>query len=755
MNYGSDTLATISQDGQVPETRMKDARQVQDYCRRLIDNDEKRSWKRSRVNGLVDGNPPYRASKLREAGRAEACNVNWNISRSYMEAAVGAFYDLFSEAPGYITVRTDFGNDEQKETWSNIISEEIDRVFRNSKVWDYNMQISQWDMVLHGCGPFIFETAHQVLPKAILCGDLKVPELTKSDTFYWDAAMVETTYYPPQLYEFIQNEETAYKIGWDVEYTKLVIANAMDIRQQQGVRYDWEFYQQELKNNSLSYYDDSKVCRICHVMWKEFDGRITHVMVERDSSTTSMAQMKGDGVESDIKFLYRHIGRYAGFNNMVHPMYFDHGNGGYHHSVTGLGVKMYASMEYQNRLLCNLADKAFAPKIIFNPTTAENAQKFQLVHMGDYAVMPGGFQFQQTGVAGLMNDGIAMYNTVDQLQQSNLSSYRQQVPADKSGNPVTKYEKQLEAAQQSALNKTQFNRYYEQLDMLYEEIYRRLSNLNSTDERAKEFQNRCTRRGVPKEAISRVSNIQATRVVGQGSAFMRKQAIDSLFTIVGTLPEDGRTNLIADKIAAEAGQSAVNRYYPRKGTIMPDDQKAEAVQWVAAIKVGVTPVVTPNQNPMVYAQTFLAAAAQAMQSLSQGADPMSVLQFLEIIGPASAAHLQRLQKDPTRQTQFKLLSEQWKKLASVTDQLKQQIQKQQEQMKQQQQSSQGAMNDMQIKQLKAQTDIQIKKAKTAAQLQQSQDKHRLKLAQGVQDLAIKDASAAAEIHRNRLKAFQE
>lgn len=751
-NQEFDTLATISIEGEVPETRMKNAMAVQDYCRRLIQNDDKRSWKRARVNGLVDGNPPYKASKLREAGRAEACNVNWNVARSYMESAVGAFYDLFTEAPGYLTVLTDFGSPEQKEQWSSIISEEADRIFRQDTVWDYNMQVSQWDMVLHGCGPFLFEDAHQVLPKAFLCGDLKVPEFAKSDTFYWDACMIQATYYPPQLYEFIRNEKAAAAVGWDVDYTKNVIANAMDVLQQQGVLYDWEFYQQELKNNSLSYYDDNKICRICHVFWKEFDGRITHVIVERDTTVTGNLGIKAKGnKDSDIRFLYKNIGRYKEFGNAIHPMYFDHGNGGYHHSVTGLGVKMFSSMEYQNRLLCNLADKAFAPKIIFNPTSTESSQKFQLVHMGDWAVMPGGFQLNQTGVAGLMNDGLAMYNTVDRLQQSNLSSYRQQVPTEKQGNPVTKFEKQLEASQQSALNKTQFNRYYEQLDMLYEEIYRRLSNLNSSDSRAKEFQNRCLKRGVPKEAIGRVAKIQATRVIGQGSAFMRKQAIDSLFAIAGSLPEEGRNNLVADKIAAEAGQSAVSRYFPRKQTL-PTEQEAEALQWVGLMRVGTPPVITSSQNPVVYAKTYLKACAESLASIQQGADPMEVLKFIELAGPAIAAHLQRISMDPTRQDIYKSLTQQWKALVKVTDQLRQSIAKMQEMQAQQQDKTQQALSDQELAAAKTQADIALKTEKTRAQLLQSQQKHQVKIAQQLQDMKLNDARTAADITRDNALA---
>jgi hypothetical protein len=754
----SDGLQTIDRTTlAVPETRIKSATSAQDFARRLVQNDDKRSKKRALVNGLLNGNPPYKASALKAANRAGACNVNWNIARAYLESGAGAFYDLFSEAPGYITVRTEYGTPEQQETWGHQLSAEADRVLREERIWDYTMQLSQQEMVYHGPGPLFFEGGFEILPVAVRTGELKVPEGTKSDTKYWDGCIIVRTYFPPQLYDFIRNEKAAAAVGWDVEHTKRVIANAMDIKSQPGIVYDWEFYQQELKNNSISYFDDTKVCRLAHVFWKEFDGRISHGIVERETTTTTnggygKATAAALEKSADTKYLYLKVGRYKDWLNAVHPMYFDRGDGGEHHAVTGLGVKMFAAMEYQNRLICNLCDKAFAPHMMFKPTTTEAAQKFQLAVFGDYAVLPAGFEGTQAPVAGIMNDGLAMQQTISGLLQSNLSSYRQQVPMRERGNPATKYEKELEASQQSALNKTQFNRYYAQLDALYAEIYRRLSNLNTPNPKAKEFQARCKKLGIPKEAMVRVSLVQATRVVGQGSAFMRKQAVDALFAVVGSLPEDGRTNLIDDKIAAEAGQAAVARYNPKKAQVLPSDQEAEALQWVAAMKVGVPPVITSSQNAFVYATTYLKAAVQAITSLQQGANPVEVLGFLHTVGPAIAGQLRRMAMDPTRQQEFKALSQQWQKLASLTDQLTKQVQQMQQQSQQQQQQTDQVMTDAQLDAFKVQSDVKLKQLKTVAQLQQSNQKHQQKLAMGAQDMALKDAQTAAQIMLDKAQA---
>lgn len=684
---------------------------------------------------------------LKRAGRADACNVNWGTARGYLEGAGGAFYDLFSEAPGFMEVRCGHGTSEEREQWSADISAEVDRTLRNSRVWDYEMSVAIDNLILHGCGPMLFEDAWKPLPKAFLCGDLKVPEFTKSDTTYWDAAMIEATYFPPELFAFIDNRKAAEQVGWNVDFTRKVIANAMGLRNQAGTMYEWEFYQQELKNNSLSYYDEPRVCKVCHVFWKEFDERITHAIVERNT-TMGLA----------TEFLYRKVGRYTNWSNVVHPLYFDHGNGGYHHSVTGLGVKMFSAMEYENRSLCNLADKTFAPKILFKPTTSEARQKFELATFGEFGVLPKGMDAVQTPVAGLLDDGIALHQMLTGVVSSNLSSYRQQMPMQKPGNPPTKWQKQYEAALQSALSKTQFNRFYKQLDTLYEEVYRRLTALNSPNEMAQEFQQRCKDKGVPVEAMARPEHVGAARVVGQGSAFMRKAAIDSLFMVVSALPEEGRSNLIADKVAAEAGQAAVLRYYPRKAQPVASDQQAEATQWVGVMRAGVPAVVASSQNAVVYAETFLGAGAEAIKSMGQGADPAEVLKFLGLVGPAVAAQLKRFAQDPTREQVFKQLLEQWKQLAAAADKLKGAVQKMAEGQQQQRQQTQQAMTDEEIKKAKLASDIALKTAKVKAQLAQSREKHQAKLAEQAggaqltaaeraQGMVIDDATAAADIRR--------
>jgi hypothetical protein len=746
------TLRTLTESGQPPESRLIKADEARSVVQNYIKaDDEHRSWKRSRTKGLIDGNPPYDSAKHKASGRGGEPNVNWGIARSYLEAALSAFYDIFSEAPTYATCKVPYGyaeSNDQAQDWEGVATEEFHCLQTDEDSFDYDMQLSQHEMVLYGVGPMMFYDTLDYRAQAMQCGKLLVPEHTKSNNERWEIAVVRQTCLPHELYGYIRNEKSASKMGWNVEFTRATIIDANTIINQGNQNRNWEWHQQCLKNGSFYYSAQSKTIQLAHIFFREFptgdniEGAISHKIIVENELIS-----KEDG------FLFEHVGRFKNWNECIHPMYYDHGGGGEHHSVTGMGIKLYAAMEFQNRLLCNLAGKAFAPKLMFKPTTAANKQKMSIAHFGDYGVMPADFELQQVQVAGFMQDGIGFNREISGVVASNMSQYRQNLQ-QKQGNPDTATKVEYDASQQSKLGKTQLNRYYDQLDYLYAEKFRRASNpgltkSNPGGEAALAFQKRCTDRGVPIEVLRKMK-VKATRIDGQGSLYERQRSLEFLLGIVAMLPETGRDNLIRRVIASRAGQSSVDALYPKsEQSKRPTDQDVIANLQVSSMHDGVPPVVSPTQNPVIFAQTFLQAGAQALASVQQGGDPHEVLAFMELVGPAAKAHIDRMSADPTRKAVVKALTDQWNQMAKTTDQLRQAIeqqmaqqqQKQQEMMMAQQRTmaiNNGTDPKVMVDQALAQHKIQLDNVKTASNL-----RHKEMKAQ--QGMAIADMQAASKI----------
>jgi hypothetical protein len=387
---------------------------------------------------------------------------------------------------------------------------------------------------------------------------------------------------------------------------------------------------------------------------------------------------------------------------------------------------------------------------MFKPTSPNALNKTSVVQMGPYSILPPDYEVVQTNISGVLDAPMAAMSSLDGVIQGNTAQYRQTLTKPQ-GNPRTATEIQAIISQQSALGKTQLNRYYEQLDRLFEEKYRRATNLNLPPNVDKDwddaiaFQKRCIDRGVPKQALLDIDYVQATRTVGQGSQFVKQQVLGSLLNIAGMIPSSGQQNLLSDYVASLVGQQMVNRYVPQGQTdAKTQDQVALATLEHTSIHTGNPAIVTDTQNHPVHCTIHLQAATEAANSLQQGGNPQEVLLFLQGIEQHVSQHLQKMQNNPIQANMVKMFAQQLQEMDKVVQELASHVQEQaqaQAQMRQAQAIQSGqdpktailaaqtqqqimrenqlAMAEMQRKAAKAQVDSQAKIAKTTADINRS------------------------------------
>jgi hypothetical protein len=621
---------------------------------------------------------------------------------------------------------------DKREEWSKIITEEFDRLQKMDKDFDYIMQLSQREMVLIGDGPLIFEDGSNWRCKAIMATDLLVPDGTKSNVSDWKVACVRTRMGVDDLFEKIQDEQAATAAGWDVNYVRQRIRAAMPEPYRSGVQYDWEFFQRQLRSNDITFSARSEVVLMSHIFYKEFDGQISHAIIdERDSES----------------FMYRKLRRFKRWEQIIHPMYYDRGDGE-HHGVKGLGIKMLQAMELKNRLRCSMVDSAFArTQILFRPLNPNALSKTSVVQQGPYAILPPDYEVIQQNIAGVLDAPMAVNADLENVLQGNLSQYRQSLA--KSGNPRTATEMEIISAQQSAIGKTQLSRYYNQLDSFFEERYNRASNPNlnpitKSDKDAIEFQRRCAERGVPVQAMLDIDFVEATRTVGQGSQFAKQKLLGSLLGLLGSLPEGGKVSLLRDYIAAQVGQQMVDRYLPTQiQSSRVQDQTALAVLEHSSLRQGNMAIVTDTQNQIVHIDTHLAAANEAAASIQQGGNPQEIMLFLQGIGQHVQDHLARLSTDPTRRPQVEAYAQQLQMVVQTVQQLGELLQQQQEaqaQMQQAQAIQQGVDPKTAMMNAEVQAKIARQNAEVMANIQRQNEK-------AMADLARRNAKTTADIQR--------
>lgn len=756
-------LANLTANGQPPRTRLTSASSARAMYERAREHNARRDERDAKVKGLVDGNPPYSQAKLKQSGQSYRSNFNNGEAESFLNTAITAFYDIYSETDHRASVEVPPEIPDSPRL-SDIATEQFDWLVDQNDRLDYNIQLSIHNMVLYGRGPQIWENQYDWRSKAIGHSDLILPQNAKSNICEWEKCWIKQDYRVDELFQFIADEEAASAAGWNVEEVRQAIMKASEPAYPEGGN-NWMRYQQWIRNNDVYAGEQAQLVRCAIMLYKEFskggeEGKISQAWVWLDG-------------ESE-EFLFQETGLYDDWRNALNAFFYDRGDG-YANGVRGLGVKMFSMLTAKQRLQNATVDAAMVRSALTFRALGSGAaaQNLSVVPVGPFMVVPNGFELMPVNNTQAIDAPLMVSRDLDGTLAANLGQYRARLEKPE-GNPRTAFEVNVEIQKQSILGKTQIARYYQQLDEYWSEVFRRAvsdripTNTNNKWLRlALAFQRRCEERGVP-IALLRKCRVTARRTVGQGSAHLRAMALGQLFAqLYPALPEDGKTNLVNDMIAANVGRHAVERYNPG----MPMRNGEMEQRWVAQVENDTLRnrgqvTLTPQHNDVIHAQEHLAFASQAAASLQQGADMADIFSVLQAEGQHIAMHLQRLSTNTLREQEFKILEKQFRELAKLTDQLAQKLQEQQQaqaeqaQMAAQAQALQdGTDPELQLKQAEMQAKIGLKKQKQdadiALKLQKEQANREMANRKFAVDTAQKDAKVAQDLTVGAAKAAQD
>jgi hypothetical protein len=700
-----------------PRTRVEDASSARSMLYELINDDQIASYRRSQIQGIIDGNPPYNEQQLREMGQADRINVNWGHAEAKVEAAVIPYFDILTSVGSYATVKTKYGKDMGKrEEWSRIITEEFHRLLSSSNPnFLAQHQVAHKELVIHGQACMYFPDGTDWRAKAIEPYALVVPKGSKVDWDNWEFCYILDELYCEQLYSYIEDEEAAQRGGWDVEQCREAIMQARVDEQDQ--RRPWEWYQRELKNNALYYsYAKSKIIKVAHFYVKEYDGRISHYIFDRLNST---------------EFLCQKIGRYDKFSNAFTVFLNGVGNG-FYHGVRGLGQKVYKYAEAMNRVNNALMEGVILGScVMFQPNSAADAEKLKTVQIGPYRILPPGLNLTQANVSSNLSAAMQTAQFFQGQESDDIGSFMPSVSGG--GRKKSNKEVEMEIGEKSRLTNTRAEIYLQALDVHYAEVYRRAANPNLIEEdhggrEALRFQEACMDKGVPAAAMLDIDSVKATRSIGQGSSAARMQAMELIGQYLPQLPESNRKRVINANIAAIAGQTGVETFgIPEE--VKPDGNDLSIASLENnALQQGGQVLIDPDQNHYTHLTVHLQFAGSLVQAVQQQqVDPRQVSGAMQAIIPHALSHLEFLQEDPTRQEQYDSMNEQLSELMKIADQLNKYAQQMQEQEQAQAAQQQGqqqqdpkvmvAMNKIELDRMKFQNDAQIRQAKAQHQMQ--------------------------------------
>ena len=657
-----------------PKSRIGGGAEASALVFKLLDADLKRSEQRNKIKGLYDGNAPFSPAELKAKGMGSNCNLNWRQAASILNQFKTPYYDLVVEVPLIADIQTAEGKSTERADWSQIISEEFHRMVTNWDNWDDVIQKHQFQMLLNGSGVCYFHDADDWRPDVAGAGEILVADGTSTRLDEIEAVVILKNYPAHTLYKYIRDKGVAEELGWNVSAVEDAIIDSRNTSGEPPTSaQQLEWFQQKFKNADIYYgtYECSPV-RTAHILVNEMDGGVSHHIIRADRQQT--------------KFMFSKLNRFETMREAICPFFYDIGDGTWH-SVKGLGYEIYPYCMTFNRLRCREVDGAMiASTVLIHQKDANASSKAQMITLSNMSILPPGLEIQSTNIGQGIDATVSVRRDMEQGMNQNIGVLQN---APGSSNPRQGQKaKRMEMQQKASLNKGNINRYYTAFDRLYQQMYRRasaggLTKFSPGGREALEFQARCMKRGVPKEAFTNTDSVKAMRSIGAGSAVNALMVTEAIMEHAGSLPEEGRQMAIRDWISRLAGGKFADRYM---GEVNTDNYKTQddsiAQLENDALRNGGKVIITIQQSHVIHLKSHLGDCEQHIKEFQDatnqtGQQDIGELQRLAIhlqgAGTHELEHLEQLKDDKLRHEDYSKLYKSWQKMARILDQVRQQL----------------------------------------------------------------------------------
>lgn len=755
---------------------------------KLNENDNEEAQRRARLRGHLNGNPPYNPERLEELGLGYITNTNFLEMRAILDSKAGMSFELFFETDRLIScelspaIRAQLPDQQQPSSeLGMVVAEEFTRTVMSWPGFLMNLDIARREADLIGLGPVLFPDELGWQFKAFMAGSFRVPGSTKLDPNQWPICVFKDSISAGDLFRMaLDKPEIGKKAGWDAgavkDTLKRVYLQLTGTGQQVTEKYratPWEEVEHRIRNKDhlteVAAFEDVQVV---HMLVAEVDsGEVSHYIFAETA-----------GVELD-NFLFCKERR---FEKMEHAVWLWPFNsaGGTVRACRGLASFLEPHCDLSNRFLGRMFDAGFtASSLLLQPKTATDMSKLQIIRAGMMTVVPPELTIIQGSFAPPIQPLINLREVSSGVMLNNTGIYK--VNPEAAGEaiaPKTARQVVEETSKEARAEKSSIAFDYIQLEKLYRELFRRLTNpklLRASAEipgkkEAIEFVQRCQMRGVSQDLLltEGVFEVHAARAIGLGSPSARMDITSQLVAIAPKLDEQGQINAVRDYLAARVGYSNVDRFKPIKNRdLIPSNEMSIATLENNDFARGQTCVVGSDQFHTIHIAVHgqvLEGYAQAMQQSQQtGAqfDAQTAAATLTSLLPHFQMHVQYLAQDPQRKPlvdaavkQLKSGMQMLKILQAVAEQQSKQLQDQQQAQMEAAHSAgatqQSAESQIKLREMEQDYALKLEKLKSLNQMREDKTAQGLELARqrAAAEIQLKAQLQAAKIRIDTFKA---
>ncbi len=728
----------------LPE-RIRDAAAAHAIYRRLREDDLESAANRAAIRAMFDGEPPFSDDALAAANQADACNINFDEAGAILDKAQAGYVDLLNSVPTYITCRTNYGEPTQREEWSGAIAEEFTAMVKNWPEYSHRFLLLSSFWLQDGVAWATFDHEFDWRYTPVKFGDFLIPRKTLAAEENIEVACWVREYPPHKLYEHIQDPGSAKASGWNVGAVQKLLLEDAGESSDRKTSQSWEEWQESAKNNDLGASYQGASIKLVHAFVREFNGKISHYIIPEK--------------EAGGEFLFKKRERFDNVHQAIVGFTYGQGTNGYYHGIRGLGWRIFPIIQELNISRGQFLDGAkLSASMLVQPRTMQDLEQLSITYYGPYAVLAPGFSAVPTGIPNFSQNVLPAIGELTRLVNDKVGQFSSQNVFSDS-RERTRYEAEATMQQVSELSVTSLALFYEPMDRMFREMFRRAMRKNYPETvkggaEVKKFRDRLEKRGVPLEALFEVDidSVRVVRAVGGGSAASRQLALRELTDLSPSFDVIGRQRLMRDRIASRVGYDNVDRYLAP-----PEVERVDINEHLAALEnndlvAGQPVAIRPNDPHMLHLPVHVRKLEEFVQQVEQeGAALEAVAEPMARVHGHAVAHLEAVQGDAGIREDVAFYREALQQIGEIIVRAMLRMEKIRRDQAAEQQAAGAAPNPQADTELAHQAGLRRKLEENQIRLQALQEEARIKIALRIQEsnakIAIQDAEAAARIRR--------
>lgn len=755
-----------------------------------------RAQRRTQINALFNGTPPY--SKKEQEDSGITINVNDLSGPRAAHEARAQFNASFMKPGAYFNCRTDTGRKDKRQAYGRTVTTEAAKIMKRSIAYT-ETQRSKWAMtILHGISPCVFKDADCWRPRAIGIEDILVP----SNTELMDIAEGEMTFIPVyRTFNGTQLIKLAKGPRPDPAWNQKLVDGCIKWINEESLRLtgsNWqdfwspEKWEERIKGDGVVYstdtvptinvwdfyfWNDEKDVqgwnrRMILDSWTMPDGpngartrRTEPPFNSRDQFLYDPGKRKwADNRQQIINWQFADLSAVAPFR---------------YHTVRSLGYLLYSVCHLQNRLRCKFNEAVFEQlMVLMRVKSQDDMQRALSVNLVNRGFVDESIDFIKAGDRYQVNAQLAQMGLTENnnLITRNASSFTAKTPSAGDNKVPTATQWMGEEAKVTQLVSAGLMQAYEYQKPEYYEIFRRLTKKDSTDPDSRKFQMNCLKAGVPDKVLYNYAawDIEPERVLGAGNKTLEMAIAQQLMSYRHLYDPPAQRKILYDATLAMTDDPA------RAEMLVPDEPHISDSVHDAQLSVGTLLLSQPmafraNANHGEYAAALIEALEiEVAKVMATGGVPTpeqlagmqnlagQSIQGQPIPGNGAANHIAAFAQDPESKSEVKMLSDRLGKAMNEIRAFKQRLD---EQMQEQAAGNGGGGLDPETEakiqsmiitaQAKAENTRSSHAERTAQRQVAFEMQQEQKAADAAFELEKKQAEAAIELNKESVKTVLE